>query len=198
MSILLRITAFDDATISFVDSGGILRPIMRGGALQRLNRLGDHFAVTYNVGDVRSDSPEGRLLRQQLIMAKTQGAIALFPQDGRDTGAPGSPVVNGAGQTGSTINLRGFAASYPVLTSQPFSIISGGRRYLHTANADTAANGSGGMALAITPMLRISPGDGAICEFATPYIEGFITSDISWVFTPGNWQGQSVTIEEAA
>lgn len=198
MSILLNITAFDDATISFIDAGGILRSPLRGAAMQRLNRLGDHFAVTYNVGDVESSSAEGRELRQQLIQAKLQGARALFPQDGLDTGTPGSPVVNGAGQTGSALNIRGFTAGYNVFVGQPFSLIHAGRRYLHTANVTAIAASNGQTAVSLAPMLRVSPADGAVLEFATPYIEGLITSDVSWVYTPGNWQGQTVTIEEAA
>lgn len=197
MPVLLSLSAFDEATIRYIDFGGLQRASL-GGPDQRLNRLGNRFAVDFQIGDLRSDMAEGRLLRQQLVRAKHQGARSLFPQDGLDTGTPGSPVVNGASQTGSTIVLRGFAAGYVVVTGQPFSIISGGRRYVYTADADALVPGSGNISLPITPLIRVPPTDGATCEFATPYIEGNVVSDISWIYRPGNWQGQIVSIEEAA
>ncbi len=97
-----------------------------------------------------------------------------MPQPGLDIGNPGAPVVNGSGQAGLALMLRGFAAGYVVREGQFFSIIHGGRRYLHCAESDATANFSGGLILGLYPMLRIKPLDGAVCEFAKPYIEGIV------------------------
>ena len=118
--------------------------------------------------------PDGRIVMSALRQAKTVGALFAFPQPGLVIGNPGAPVINAGAQTGSTLQLRGFAPGYTVRNGQFFSIIVNGQRYLHHAAADTTADGSGAMALPIVPMLRVSPGDGNICEFAQPFIEGVL------------------------
>lgn len=153
---------------------GVDQTAPMGGASQRLNRLGNRFALEITYPRLKPE-PDGRILAARLRRAKTEGALFPVPQPGLVIGAPGAPVVDGAGQAGSSILLRGFASGYSVREGQFFSIIHGGRRFLHTAAAQTVASSSGTMTLAITPMLRIRPGNGAICEFGQPYIEGPIS-----------------------
>jgi len=163
------------ATPKLLDFGADIVPPM-GGAAQRLNRIGNRWALDIVYPRLRPE-PDGRILMACIRRAKTEGALFPFPQPGLAIGNPGTPMVDGAGQLGSILNLRGFVPGYIVLEGQFFSIIYGGQRYLHAANADTAADGSGKMPLAIHPMLRISPNDGAVCEFAQPYIEGFLSGN---------------------
>jgi hypothetical protein len=169
-----------------------------GGASQRLNRLGNRFSLDITYPRLKPE-PDGRILSARLRRAKTEGALFAFPQPGLVIGNPGAPVVDGAGQAGSTLNLRGFTTGYLIREGQFFSIIHGGRRYLHTAAADVAASPTGTVALPITPMLRISPGNGAICEFAKPYIEGPIggsSVDVEW--TTAKAVIPTITITEQA
>jgi hypothetical protein len=147
-----------------------------GGAAQRLNRLGTRFGMVFEVAPASSGTT-GRIFFLRLIRALRQGAIMAVPQPGLVIGSPGAPVVNGAGQTGSTLALRGFSAGYQVREGQFFSLIVGGRRYLHTFGADGAASGSGTLSIAIEPMLRVIPPDGATAEVAQPYIEGLISGE---------------------
>jgi hypothetical protein len=197
VSVLLSIDAFDEAVIRDRDFGGLLRPIM-GGPDQRLNRLGDRFAVDYTLGDVESDSALGRALRAQLLQGKRQGALALFPQDGFDLGTIGTtPRVNGGGQLGTSLTVDGFPAGFVVPQGLFFSLITGGRRYVYCTASATTMNGSGAGSLTLTCMIRVAPADNSLVEVSTPYVEGFITSDVSFVYRPGNWQGQVVSIEEA-
>lgn len=144
-----------------------------GGAFQRLNRLGNRFALEITYPRLKPE-PDGRILASRLRRAKTEGALFPVPQPGLVIGVPGAPVVNGAGQAGLALLLRGFAAGYVVREGQFFSIIHGGRRYLHVADADAVANQAGGLVVGLYPMLRVRPADGAICEFAKPYIEGIV------------------------
>ncbi|MEB3059408.1 hypothetical protein, partial [Parvimonas sp. D9] len=90
----------------------------------------------------------------------------------------GNAVANGAGQAGSLLSMRGLAAGYTVKEGQYFSIIHGGRRYLHQSADTIAANGAGQIRLPIAPMLRINPQDGAVVEIAKPMIEGILDGDI--------------------
>jgi len=179
------------------DFGAWLEPPM-GGAAQRLNRIGNRFAVDIDVATSRS-TDEGRVIVARLMRGLTDGVLLPFPQD-FDPGAVGTGVVvDGAGQLGSTLKLRGFTPGYTVREGQFFSIIYGGRRYLHAASADLAADGSGKMPLGIFPMLRISPNDGALCEFAAPMIEGFIVGNqVEYALQTAPYLDVSFTVQEAA
>ncbi|MET0439132.1 MAG: hypothetical protein ABW043_16730 [Devosia sp.] len=195
MSVQVSQSSFLQATIYPLNFGGILRPTM-GGPDQLLNRLGNRFGVTVEVGELSSSSLEGRRLRQQLLQGQTQGVIFTFPQDGGDTGTQGVPRVNGGAQSGNTLVIDGVTPGYNAYEGQAISVSTAAIWYLYTVNAAATANGSGQLTLSITPMLRRSPNDNDIVELETPLIEGFLTSDVSWVYTPGNWQGMSFTIEE--
>jgi hypothetical protein len=162
-----------------LDFGGVQTP-PGGGASQKLYRLGDRYALAPTMPPIRTE-PDGRIWASKLIQAQREGAIFAFPQPDLVIGDPGSPVVDGAGQAGMVLNLRGFTAGYLVRDGQFFSIIHGGRRYLHCARGDLAADGTGKISLPIQPMLRIAPADGAVCEFAAPKIEGLLDGQaVEW------------------
>lgn len=195
MPVTLDIADFAEATIRLLDWGGFQRPVL-GGPTQRINRLGDRYAVDFTLHEMPSDQ-EGRRLKQQLIRAKRDGARVTFPQDGLEIGSPGVAVVNGSGQSGSTLNVRGMTPNYVIRAGQVFHLDAAGRLYLHSADAQTIVSNTGTASIPISPMLRISPGDAAPVGFGRPIMEGNITSDLSWVYTPGRWAGMTVTIEEA-
>ena len=180
MSILLPYTrGMRSAVPSVLDFGGVQAP-PGGGAMQKLNRVGDRYTLTVTPPLLRSE-PEGRIYASRLRRAKREGAIFAFPQDGLVIGNPGTPLVSGAGQTGMTLDIDGMTPGYVVCEGQFFSIIIGGRRYLYAAAAQTAVNGAGQIALPIEVPVRVSPGDNAVCEFATPMIEGFLSGDdVRW------------------
>lgn len=160
-----------------IDFGAVMAP-QQGGPAQKLNRLGNRFTIDVEGATVPTEST-GRLFASKLRQALTAGAIWPVPQDGLTIGSPGSPLVNGSSQTGSSLVLKGFTAGYTVRDGQFFSIVHAGRRYLYAATADTAADGSGNMTLPINPMIRVSPSGNDVCEFATPYIEGYLSGQIA-------------------
>ncbi|SEM62980.1 hypothetical protein SAMN05192583_0893 [Sphingomonas gellani] len=185
------------AVPKLIDWGADLTPPM-GGPSQRLNRIGDRFALVINYPRLKPE-PDARILMARVRRAKREGALFPFPQPGLEIGNPGTPVVNGAGQQGSSLQLRGFTAGYVVREGQFFSIIFAGRRYLHCASADVTATASGTMLLPIHPMLRISPNSGATCEFAQPYIEGTLgesEASVEWAIARAS--PSALTIMEAA
>lgn len=72
----------------------------------------------------------------------------------------GSPVVDGAGQTGDTINIRGWTASATGLL-KPGDYI-GFNDELHMVTAQVDADGTGDSAnVPIEPPIRTAPADGA-------------------------------------
>lgn len=195
MSILLPAKpAPRSATPRLLDFGSDLTPPM-GGAMQRLNRLGNRFAIDVTLPPMKE--PLARPYLAALLKGKAEGVLLRFPQPGFDPGNPGAPVVDGAGQTGSLLRVRGASAGYVFKAGQFFSILHGGRRYLHQVNADVAADGTGKATLPITPMLRISPANGATCEFAQPMIEGFLQgNELPWTLDLAAIYGLSFTLTE--
>lgn len=145
-----------------------------GGGYQRLNRLGNRFALDITYPRLKPE-PDARILIARLRRAKTEGALFPVPQPGLDIGDPGSPVINGANQAGNVLVLRGFTSGYILREGQYFSIIHGGRRYLHNAAGDFVASAGGVLTVTLDPMLRIVTTDGAIVEVAKPYIEGIVS-----------------------
>ena len=197
MSILLpKAPGLRTAKPRLLDFGGVLTP-PGGGPAQRLNRVGNRFAI--DVDAPPACSGEGvRLLVAALILGMIEGVLLPFPQD-ITVGAPGAPVVDGAGQLGSTLNLRGFTPRYAARSGQFFSVIQGGRRYLHMIAAQAIADASGKVAAPIAPMLRVSPDDGAVCEFGQPMIEGFLSGNsMEWQVRPERYAQISFTVTEAA
>ena len=188
---------YSPATPELVDFGSVVTPPL-GGVQQRLNRLGNRFAMSVQLPPMPAE-PLGRKWVSALNQGLTEGVIAAFPQPDFVVGSPGSPLVNGAGQIGSTMILDGFAANYPVKDGQFFNVIINGRRYLYHSRVDLAASAGGAISLPITPMIRVSPGDNAVCDFATPMIEGFLQGDPrSWTIDAARTVGLSFSVMEAA
>jgi hypothetical protein len=78
----------------------------------------------------------------------------------------GTPLVNGAGQTGNTLNIDGVTNSTLVCKAGDWlQLGSGGSSRLHMVTADAISNGSGQVALTIVPQLRSSPADNAAVTF---------------------------------
>ncbi|UAK23676.1 hypothetical protein [Sphingomonas nostoxanthinifaciens] len=180
MSILIPSTKnWRTGTPTLTDFGGVLTPPL-GGPAQKLNRMGNRYSLDIEPPTVATE-PDGRIYAGLLSMALTQGGLFAFPQPGLAIGNPGAPVVNGGGQLGSTLALRGFTPGYVIRFNQFFSIILNGRRYLYASGADIAADGAGNVSLPLALMLRRAPADGATCEFAQPYIEGWLKGQVvSW------------------
>lgn len=195
MKVLPSSPAPQGATPSYVDFGSTLTPAL-GGAEQRINRLGNRFRLAVTMPPMENKD-EGRVFIARLIRGRSEGVRMKFPLSGFNPGDPGSPVVNGGGQSGRLLQLRGFASGYTVKEGQFFSIEKGGSHYLYQADEEVSANGAGVMQLTINPLLRASPVDGATCHFAEPMIEGLIEgSDWQWDYALDYSVGLEFVIKE--
>ncbi|AHE55540.1 hypothetical protein [Sphingomonas sanxanigenens] len=163
------------ATPRLLDFGGFLEPSL-GGEVQRLNRLGSRFALSVTLPPLESDR-EGRIWVSRLLRGKTEGARWEYPLLDFDPGNPGSFVVNGAGQAGKQLAVRGGTSRYAFKEGQPLSIFIGGRHYLHFVDSQVIATASGTATIMITPMLRVPPADGDALHVARPMIEGLLMGD---------------------
>ena len=87
----------------------------------------------------------------------------------------GSPLVNGAGQTGKGLIVDGWSAleSALLLPGDYFEV--GGELKMATAQVDS--DSSGEATLAFTPPLRTSPADGAALTLVNPKVAMMLADD---------------------
>ena len=132
-----------------------------------------------------------------LSSAEADTVLMRLSQPGFSPGSPGTPLVKGASQLGSTIEIDGFSTAYAAKAGQWFSLIISGRRFLYQVAADTVAVADLMAALPINPMIRRSPANNAVTEFATPIIEGFLSGrETSWTVDVARTVGLSFTVTE--
>lgn len=162
---------------SLIDYGGILRSAA-GAASQRLDRKGSRFALRITYPPMCCE--DAKVMVSRLLRAKREGLRVPFPLLGCSQGSPGAPVVNGAGQAGTTLNVRGLTPSYMAREGYWLSIVdANGRHYLHNIHTPVTADATGNATLQITPALRVPFADGAVIHLAKPMVEGFVDGD-SW------------------
>ena len=82
--------------------------------------------------------------------------------------AMGSPVINGANQTGQALSVSGITAGAVIPAGTWLSFATATFRSLHVTVASATANGSGVASLAIRHAIRKSPTNGGAVNFATP------------------------------
>lgn len=183
--------------IALMDFGGFQRPPL-GGPIQRVNRLGNRFRASVSLPPM-PNAEMGRIVVSRLIRAKVEGIRIELPLAGVDQGSPGSPLIAGAGQSGSTIALDGLRPGYGASEGYWLSIETDGQHYLYNVAAPAQAGSGGAISLSITPPLRKSPGDNDVVHLQRPMIEGFVVGDeIGWQISLAHHIGISFDIEEAA
>lgn len=151
-------------------SGSELSPAT-GGPDQRLDRMGDRYALdvtmppmTYETSRAWSDLDDW-----------LETCTLRIPQPGLTIGSPGTPLINGADQTGRSLILNGLTPGYILRKHQWISILTDGRHYCYRARADATADGSGNLTALLRTMLRVPHADNDPVEIAQPVIEGFVT-----------------------
>jgi hypothetical protein len=186
-----------EAEPRYVGFGGEMRS-SKGGPSLLLNWPGDRWALDVQTPPMLYGSL-GRVWVSRLVQGKTDTVAMRFPQPGYDVGLPGSPVVDGAGQSGQTLDVRGLSPLYLVHEGQFFSIIVGGQRYLYNSAADVVSSETGTAALIIRPMIRKIPPDGAVVELAQPIIEGHLQGrEQGWTLEAAKTTGLRFSIMERA
>lgn len=100
----------------------------------------------------------------------TWSPSALIPRRATGTGAGGGPFVNGAGQSGTTLATRNWAANAQAfLTGDLLGFADPtGRPRLHMAVADATATAGGLASVTISPPIRVAPADGVAVTIVAP------------------------------
>lgn len=143
-----------------------------GGPDQRESRMGSRYAIDVEM------PPMSYAHAQEWADIDDEAAtvVMLIDQPGLDIGDPGfSVVVDGGGQTGSAVRLRGLTPNYQFRKNQWVSMILSGQRYCYRASFPAVADGAGKVLLPLRTLLRKPVTDGAVVEVAEPKIEGYPT-----------------------
>jgi hypothetical protein len=178
-----------------IDFGGEQEGAL-GGPSKRIDRAGNRYGIEITLPPL-PEEPDGRIYLSRLRRAKKEGARYAFPQPGFDVGAPGAAVVDGAGQTGTSLALRGMTPRYPIKEGRFFNIIQDGRYYLYAAAAQAIVAADGTVTVTLEDMLRRITVDGATCVFGRPMIEGSI-GEVSWDVMLDPFIGVAFSITEKA
>jgi hypothetical protein len=86
----------------------------------------------------------------------------------------GAPKVDGSGQSGTTLNLKGVTPHYEVRRRAWVTVITGGSRYAYRAAARAVADATGDISIPLLTMLRRPHLDDDVVRLAQPQIEGFV------------------------
>jgi hypothetical protein len=183
------------ASPSFMDFGGILRPSTGAGVL-RIDRLGSRYKVNFGFPPF-TDPNHGRIIVSRLIRAKRAGLRVEYPlfcpqplQNG---------VVDGVGQSGTTLNVRGLFRSSVIREGFWINVVrSTGQHFLHNVAGSVVVGDDGRAALPLSEMLRWPFADGDLVKFSKPMIEGIVDGDEqAWNLSVEHFTGLEFTVEEA-
>lgn len=184
--------------ITLLDFSLTLRP-PTGGEVQKVTRAGSRFRIDLTFPPMEVEDAQVFIAR--LLRAKREGSLRVdFPLLDAPQGLPGSPVVDGAGQAGTTLRLRAGAVGYDFKEGSWLSLIDPtGQPYLHNVTAPAEVGTDGKVILSIEPPLRYPFPDGAQVLIQQPVVEGFVDGpEWGWDISLAHHYGLAVSIEEAA
>ena len=165
------------------------------GAVQTVDRGGEHLfaTITYN----SLETADRALLTG--FLAKVNGqqhriTLPFFAVDNQGAFG-GTPIINGASQTGNTLNIDGCSTGVTgwIKAGDYFSV----NGELKICTADANSNGSGEVAVSFAPRLRSSPPDSDPIETTAP--SGRFTlsqKNQGWSYRPGKFSDFTLSFFE--
>lgn len=105
-----------------------------------------------------------------------------------------TPLVNGAGQTGRSLNTDGWPNSTAVLSAGQFVTIG---NQLLQLTADVTSNGSGQATISFEPAIRVSPADNAAIEYKNPYALMYFVDNPGYSVEPGLVYSLTLNLRES-
>ena len=102
----------------------------------------------------------------------------------------GTPLIAGASQTGTSINIDGASLSVTNWARAGDFVQIGTQLHMVLANANS--NGSGAVTLSLRPSVRVAPADNAAVDVTTPEGRFYLASpEVSWDARPSMGGGLS-------
>lgn len=154
-----------------------------GGVTQRVARLGDRYAFEVTLPPMRF--ADALTWRAAFARCRTDTAVLRVRQPGLTLpGGITTGLVNGNGQAGSTLALRGLPNSAGTIPAGAYlSLAVGASRRLHMVTVAAIVGGTGTVTLNIAPALRESPIDGLTVQLSAPEVEGWLDMRaLEWAF----------------
>lgn len=196
MAILLP--ADSPATMDFRKVGGVMASEPEfGGVATRTQRL-PKWAVDVDMPPL--SYPEA----MKWLPALTKGDVTplrlpLVQPELEARGRSGALVVDGANQSGMTLNIRGGNQNYLIRGGQWLSlaVAAKGRSYLYMVDEDVRINALGKAAVKLSTPIRRRPADGDALTVEKPVIEGFIDVNPGWSMRSFFETGIRFTLTEA-
>jgi hypothetical protein len=111
------------------------------------------------------------------LLSEHDTVVMDIIQPGLDTGAPGAPLVNGAGQAGMNLAVDGMTPGYVIRKGQWLSVQVSGQWYAYKARTAATVAGDGAATIPLRTMLRRSPANNAVVAIQQPKVEGYATID---------------------
>jgi hypothetical protein len=147
--------------------------------VQTVEMPGARWRVSFTLENLQEDDAA----KLQAFMAKLRGRAGRFTLHNFARPAPrgtasGTPLVMGAGQTGTTLAIDGMAAGATLLAGDYFGV----NGEFKIVVADATANGSGEMSVTFEPPLRTSPADNAAVTLVAPTATFMLDDDaMRWI-----------------
>jgi hypothetical protein len=161
--------------VEFLDPGFTQRGIQ---SLERIDRKGGRFKLSLTYGPYRPD--DARVMVSRLLAGKQEGLRVPYPLL-HSQGSPGSPLLNGAVNSGRTLVLDGFTPGYFCKEGYVLSLVKSGQHFLHTVRTGGRANASGELTITLNELVRDTFADNTVVNFAKPMIEGLVEGD-TWAW----------------
>lgn len=106
--------------------------------------------------------------------------------------SPGTPLVEGGGQTGTTLSTDGWTTGFAIKAGDYISFSNGTFEELHMILEDVTATG-GAADLHLAPPIKISPANNAVIRWDGPRAEMVVAAGQNFVTQIG--AGLSVSLE---
>jgi hypothetical protein len=172
------------------------------GNFQTVDRGGLYWYLAYTFNEMRGDD-RAELMGIMAALRSQANRLRVQVYDNPRRGSyGGTPLVAGASQTGSSINIDGCSATVTnwIRRGDYFSIDVNGEHELKMATADADTNGSGAITIAFEPRLRASPLDNAavyVEDLTLPKPQGvFMNAESAsqWSSRPGTNGRSTMTL----
>lgn len=109
------------------------------------------------------------------LLTEDETCVIDILQPGLVIGNPGSPLIDGANQSGRTLNLKGLTPGYVFRKGQWLSMILSGQRFAYKSSVAATADGAGKLSVPLRTLLRLPTLNNAVVEIAEPKAEGWVT-----------------------
>ena len=145
------------------------------GTQQHRGLPGDRWEATLPFSNRQGQ--EARQLKSFIMsLGGARGRINITPPDNEQIGTQaGTGIVDGASQTGTTLDTSGWNASQPLLFDYGDYFSVNGE--LKMITAQISSDGSGNATLEFTPALRESPASGQSIVVSDPTCVMFLQND---------------------